>query len=280
MSRSIRIAPTPSGYLHKGNAFAFLLVNELSRAFNYHIWLRIDDFDCTRIREPFLQDIFRVLDRLGIQIGMGPKSFIEYQSLSKPHCLTTEKIQEKLKFLYSKDLVYSCKCTRKIIDNLQGHPCPCSSSANTELLFNLPIRFRSKPFIFPYKRMFEFEELNRDSFNRKDFILWRREGFASYALQSVLWDEFMGVTAIVRGVDLWEMSILQMQLAQALELTHYRSIEFFHHPLVLDQRGNKLSKSRNAPSVWESIKSDDGLQDFIKQYSIWKMETLPNLDIS
>ena len=67
-----RYAPTPSGFLHEGNICNFLLVWVLARASGGKILLRIDDLDRERFRKPYLEDIFRKLDSLGLDYDEGP----------------------------------------------------------------------------------------------------------------------------------------------------------------------------------------------------------------
>lgn len=62
-----RIAPTPSGYLHIGNAFSFLLTALIAKKNNGTILLRIDDIDDERKRPEYVNDIFTSLDWLGIE---------------------------------------------------------------------------------------------------------------------------------------------------------------------------------------------------------------------
>ena len=67
-----RIAPTPSGFLHVGNVYNFLLTYLFTRAFGGKLYLRIDDYDLPRYRRQYVENIFRVLDMLGIDFDGGP----------------------------------------------------------------------------------------------------------------------------------------------------------------------------------------------------------------
>ena len=59
-----RIAPTPSGYLHVGNALNFILTWWIAKHYDAKLFLRIDDADHTRCRDEFLDDIFEGLEWL------------------------------------------------------------------------------------------------------------------------------------------------------------------------------------------------------------------------
>jgi glutamyl-tRNA synthetase len=75
-----RIAPTPSGYLHLGNAYSFLLTKALAKKHGAKILLRIDDLDRDRYRPEYVEDIFATLDFLEIKIDQGPKNSKEMES--------------------------------------------------------------------------------------------------------------------------------------------------------------------------------------------------------
>ncbi|WP_460503336.1 glutamate--tRNA ligase family protein, partial [Hymenobacter agri] len=67
-----RLAPTPSGFLHLGNAVNFVLTWLLTRRAGGTLHLRIDDLDRARLRPAYLDNIFRVIDWLGIDYDHGP----------------------------------------------------------------------------------------------------------------------------------------------------------------------------------------------------------------
>src|SRR6476661_4404331 len=67
-----RLAPTPSGYLHLGNAVNFVLTWLLTRQVGGTLHLRIDDLDRARLRPAYLDNIFRVIDWLGLNYDYGP----------------------------------------------------------------------------------------------------------------------------------------------------------------------------------------------------------------
>ena len=68
-----RLAPTPSGYLHLGNAFSFILTWLLVRRLGGKLHLRIDDLDAPRLNKDCLEDIFIQLEWLGLDYDTGPQ---------------------------------------------------------------------------------------------------------------------------------------------------------------------------------------------------------------
>ncbi len=69
-----RLAPTPSGFLHLGNVFSFVLTWLIVRKQHGHLHLRIDDLDADRAKPAFYDDIFTTLDWLGLDYDSGPRS--------------------------------------------------------------------------------------------------------------------------------------------------------------------------------------------------------------
>jgi glutamyl-Q tRNA(Asp) synthetase len=79
-----------------------------------------------------------------------------------------------------------------------------------------------------------------------DHVLWRRDDLPAYQLGSVVADEDLAVTAIVRGVDLLESSALQVHLAGMLPAPGFLAVDLRHHALLAAPDGHKLSKSAGA----------------------------------
>ena len=73
-----RLAPTPSGYLHLGNAFSFILTWLLVRRLGGKLYLRIDDLDAPRLNQDCLEDIFIQLEWLGLDYDTGPQGPVDH----------------------------------------------------------------------------------------------------------------------------------------------------------------------------------------------------------
>ena len=79
-----------------------------------------------------------------------------------------------------------------------------------------------------------------------DFVIWRHDDVPSYQLAVVVDDAAMQITEVVRGADLLVSTARQLLLYRALRLT---APAFFHCPLVLDERGERLAKRHDALSL-------------------------------
>ncbi|QEC45818.1 hypothetical protein FSB84_30565 [Pseudobacter ginsenosidimutans] len=78
-----RIAPTPSGFLHLGNAFSFILTTVLARKTGASILLRIDDMDQARAQDEYIRDIFDLLEFLELPWDEGPRNLKEFRKNSR-----------------------------------------------------------------------------------------------------------------------------------------------------------------------------------------------------
>ncbi|WP_297937656.1 glutamate--tRNA ligase family protein [Campylobacter showae] len=108
-----RIAPTPSGFLHAGNVYNFLLTYLFTRAFDGKLYLRIDDYDLPRYRRQYVENIFRVLEMLGIDFDGGPSGVEEFE-IKFSSKFRLGAYQNALKKLEQKGACYTCECSHSM----------------------------------------------------------------------------------------------------------------------------------------------------------------------
>ena len=108
-----RIAPTPSGFLHAGNVYNFLLTYLFTRAFGGKLYLRIDDYDLPRYRRQYVENIFRVLEMLGIDFDGGPSGVGEFETKFSSK-FRLGAYQNALKKLEQKGVCYACECSHSM----------------------------------------------------------------------------------------------------------------------------------------------------------------------
>ena len=108
-----RIAPTPSGFLHAGNVYNFLLTYLFTRAFDGKLYLRIDDYDLPRYRRQYVENIFRVLDMLGIDFDGGPSGVGEFETKFSSK-FRFDAYKNALKRLEQKGACYACECSHSM----------------------------------------------------------------------------------------------------------------------------------------------------------------------
>jgi glutamyl-tRNA synthetase len=243
MVHKTRYAPTPSGYLHLGNLYSFILTATLARDSGASILLRIDDMDRERFRPEYLHNIFETLRYFELPYQEGPKGEDDFWDCwSQQHRI--DSYTKALDELRQKELLYACACTRTDLQKtglLSGCIGNCSSRYTLDEP-GLNWRYRT-----PEQSSFPV--------SMKDFIVRKRDGLPAYQLCSVVDDALFGINLVVRGVDLLESSIAQIALSHSLENNSYATAVHIHHPLLTDEAGHKLSKSEGAESLHTLLKN-------------------------
>ncbi len=217
-----RLAPTPSGRLHLGNALSFAAAWLSARQGGGEVLLRIEDVDRTRARAELEASIRDDLAWLGLTCDDEVPRQSERDYTSFVEALDT----------------YRCTCTRR---QLAERPCTCGAVAHPvgALRWRRPggsVRFVDR----------RFGPCHVDPSPHGDPVLIRRDGIATYLLAVVVDDLRDGVTEVVRGADLLEFTAIQIQLWRALGAT---PPTWLHAPLLVGSDGRKLSKSHASTEV-------------------------------
>jgi len=223
-----RLAPTPSGYLHWGNLYNFALTWAWVRQAGGQLALRIDDVDASRMRPEYVDGIFSMLEWLGIDYDVGPRSTNEFLTRYSQSLRRTEYLARARELF-----TYSCRCSRKQIESRVGDAAEYDGYC------------RDKDHVFIAGETSLRVDLDSDV----GVMVWTREDRPSYHLVSIIEDLRLGTTHLVRGEDLRESSRIQQKLAQAMNEPRYALIEHRFHPLLLDEQGKKLSKSARSCSL-------------------------------
>ncbi|MEB2781760.1 glutamate--tRNA ligase family protein [Algoriphagus sp. C2-6-M1] len=247
-----RFAPTPSGFLHLGNLYAFLVTKVLAEKTGAKILLRIDDLDRDRYRTDYVQDIFDTLDFMEISYDQGPKNVQEFeQEWSQIHRM--DSYLEALAQIREEKLVFACDCTRKKIQQLDssgyylGH---CQ-------VRDIPLErnetcWRMDTFDSDFIKIKTYSEGQKSYTLPEDsafFIVRKKDKLPAYQLTSLVDDVRYGVDLIVRGNDLLGSTLDQQILANALDLNSFQQATFHHHTLLKGPKNKKLSKSEGTTSI-------------------------------
>lgn len=241
-----RIAPTPSGFLHVGNILSFAITSFLAQKNNAKVLLRIDDLDQARANEEFVQDIFDTLNYLGIPWDVGPKDGHDFRdNWSQTHRM--ELYGDTLNRLCDKGLVFACTCSRHQLKNSQS--CACLGK-------HIPLNTENAAWrLITGTKGLEIRNYNGEIIQAslpaemRNFVIRRRDGIPAYQLASVVDDLHYNIDLVVRGQDLWSSTIAQHELALALGENGFSHIRFYHHPLLMEESGQKLSKSAGSTSI-------------------------------
>ena len=250
-----RIAPSPTGYLHIGHARTFWTAQQRTRDRNGTLVLREEDIDVARCRPEFSHAMIEDLKWLGFNWDEGPDiggAFPPYRQSQR-----TPLYRAALDRLIASGHVYACTCSRKDIQQAARAP----HAADDELLYPGTCRGQQPP---PGTRLFSWRFRIPDGetvaftdggFGPQrfiagkdfgDFVVWRPDGVPSYQLAVVVDDAAMQITEVVRGADLLLSTARQILLYRALEKS---APEFFHCPLVTDERGQRVAKRSDSLSI-------------------------------
>ena len=250
-----RLAPTPSGYLHLGNVVNLILTSWWARAQRGRLLLRIDDFDTTRERPEYLADVFDTLDWLGIRPDAGPvcpEDFRDHWSMRQ----RTTAFRAAAHQLHADHpaLVFACGCSRRELrDGFCVAGCRTGgmdlTAGRNALRLHVPPGLTVSPGEGP-------QAADVWTVPPGDHVLWRRDDLPAYLLGSVLVDEELGVTGVLRGADLLPSSALQLHLARLLPAPGFAAADLRHHALLPAPDGGKLSKSAGAQAM-PLVRSDD-----------------------
>ncbi|GGG51853.1 glutamate--tRNA ligase family protein [Hymenobacter glacieicola] len=245
-----RLAPTPSGFLHLGNAINFTLTWLLTRRAGGTLHLRIDDLDRARFRQAYLDNIFRTLEWLGLDYDHGPTGPDDFERhFSQRHFLPDYEAILQAAQQAHPAVFYACRCSRSELARLvlpdgrypgtcQHQPLPLTTpdaAWRAHVPTPTPVRFLD---LLQGPVALQLDE------SLGDFIVRKKDGAAAYQVASIVDDVRLGITLVVRGLDLLPSTAAQLWLAQYLPGQHsFATTQFAHHGLILDTAGQKLSKS-------------------------------------
>lgn len=245
-----RFAPTPSGRLHFGSLVTALGAFLRARSLNGRFLLRIEDLDTSRCRQEYTDSILRDLEILGF----------DYDGEVKIQSKNLAPYKDAVRQLLQSHSAFYCTCTRH---SLKEHPCTCFKSS-TRPHSRYSIRFRPD---FTVDCDFEDRLHGRVvTPPARDYLqLVRADGLIAYNLACVVDDHLDNITEVVRGNDLIEITPRQNAIYRALG---FDTPDYIHLPLVLNSRGDKLSKQNHALPVLEQMSPAEALikgLDFLGQ---------------
>ena len=237
-----RIAPTPSGFLHLGNCVNVTLIDAWARANGARVVLRIDDIDADRYRREYVEDIFRVLQGLGIAWESGPTSVDEFEAQYSMRAKANYYRAQLDQVREGPIRLFACECSRSDLHAAQSTTCVqnCADRGLQLAPGRTSLRARITDGAAIHVGGVDVDpqaELG-------DFVVWRRDDQPSYQLASVIEDRDLGITHVIRGADLIPSTAAQLLLADALGADSVRTATFLHHRLVTGDDGAKLSKSQ------------------------------------
>lgn len=244
-----RFAPSPTGRMHLGNVFCALLSWLSAKSKGGEWLLRIEDIDPQRSKREYAMQLMDDLEWLGLGWDNEPVWQSQRGDIYGHYLL-------KLKEM---GLTYPCFCTRADIMATQAphesdgrvvYKGTCRSKEGTKITetdVQAAIRMMVPDAVIPFcDGHYGRHDVNLTT-HCGDYIIRRKDGAWAYQLAVVVDDALMGVTEIVRGRDLLLSSPQQIHLRQILFPQNgidktSAELQFFHHPLLCNEQGQRLCK--------------------------------------
>lgn len=246
-----RYAPSPTGFLHLGNARTALLAWLQARSLGADFVMRVEDLDSRRCKGEFIEANLAELKWLGLEWDEGPNvggPFKPYVQ-SERHDL----YQKALHTLVEKGFLFECYLSRKDLREVSsaphGHMLPYGETErrlNDDLKAQKiregktpSLRFRADA----QTKSFQDNFLGKQRFEVGDFIVKRADGEWAYQLAVVVDDIGMQISHVLRGDDLLSSTATQLLLYEALDAA---LPSFSHVPLLLDASGERMAKRKGS----------------------------------
>jgi glutamyl-tRNA synthetase len=240
-----RLAPSPTGAQHVGNARTYLIAWLAARHRGGRLVLRIEDIDSPRVKPGAADQAALDLRWLGLDWDGEP--VVQSRRL--------RFYESALQHLRGRELVYPCTCSRQDIERAASAPhaehegpsypgtCADRRVADAAALSGRPYawRFRvgsqlpGREFVDTFRGPTGVDPRLAGG----DFVVWKSDATPAYQLAVVVDDAAQSVTEVIRGEDLVPSTPRQLRLYEALGLKPPR---FVHVPLVVAPDGRRLAK--------------------------------------
>ena len=190
-----------------------------------------------------------------------------------------------LKFLNDKGFIYGCKCSRSDIKNALSALSLPENSLNTFIypgtckeknlniwrnnvrididkiknyFGNIVLSFKETGFGPNGETGLQSFDLNWLKKKFGDFVIARKDIRTSYHLAVTIDDFTQNVSVVSRGNDLFYFTPIHVLLQK---IFNFKTPDFFHHKLITDNNGEKLSKTKNAESLNKLINNGKSLDE-------------------
>ena len=256
-----RTAPSPTGDIHLGHVYSALTAYRNAKANNGFFKLRIEDIDITRCKIEYENVIIKNLTWLGLKWD---EKIMRQRTRYKSYNLAIDKLMKE-------DLLYPCSCSRTDVKKaLSAHHIEDTSSLvypgtckkvkpnkgvkALRLNIDKAIKKLGNDKLYFYEtgitvgNSHEKRSISNETLKRKfgDLVVARKDIGTSYNLSVIIDDSAQEVTHVTRGIDLLDVTPIQVLLQRILGL---QTPTYHHHKLICDDDGKKLSKRSSSQSI-------------------------------
>lgn len=272
-----RFAPSPTGFMHLGNARTALFSYLYAKHCKGRFILRIEDTDEERLVEGAESAIYRDLRWLGLEWDEGP----DVGGPVGPYrCSERANIySEYLKKLQKATRVYRCFATPEELEQdrklqlSQGRPIKYSgryrdlSDAESQKRADAGEKFVWRMFVDEKSGAIKIQDLIRDQVSMEpevmgDFVLCRSNGVPVFLFANAVDDALMEITHVTRGEDHLSNTFRQVLIFRALG---FPEPVYAHLPMIGDSDGGKFSKRAGSLSI-ENLRDQGYLKEGIINY--------------
>jgi glutamyl-tRNA synthetase len=243
----VRMAPSPTGYVHLGSARTALFNLLFARGRGGSFVLRLDDTDLERNQPEYERAVYDGFRWLGLAWDEGPDIGGPFGPYRQSERLDTYR-QHAARLLAS-GAAYRCYCTPEELEaeraaaRAQGRPrykysrrCltdPPKSRGEFVVRFQVPTGVTAFTDLIRGDVRFDNDEFG-------DPVIVKSNGWPTYNFASPVDDALMEITHVFRGEEHLPNTPLQLMFLEALGLRRPEAVA--HFPVIVGKDGKKLSK--------------------------------------
>ncbi len=261
----VRLAPSPTGYLHLGTLRVALYNYAFAKRNGGKFILRIEDTDQNRLVDDAVENIITTLKTIGVEFDEGPGKGGEFGPYVQSERL--DIYRKYIDKLIADGNAYYCFCDKETLDTMRAEQMAkkedprydrrCLKLSTEEVEARIA---NGDPYVvrlrMPDDKVFKFNDAIRGdveihSSTVDDQVILKSDGFPTYHLAACVDDHLMEISHVFRGEEWISSTPKHLWLYECLG---WDAPKFVHLPLIMNTDHSKLSKRKNDVSVENYLK--------------------------